>query len=289
MTDDEASSRSFAEILNEIVRVSEKVADYEIIGCLKGAIQAIPGLSVADREALFSLATRAGAATRPLERSEVHVNVNNVQNANSSATASPHVSQTVNVAPATAAAAQVASTGVSGPAASDVTAEPKDDRDGLTTLRRREVFDADLPVCLATAKASGTAVSLIMVDVDKFKTVNDTHGHPKGDAVLKDVGRAVAMVVVGKGTAYRYGGEEISILLPDYDVQAAAGVAQRLRAVLEALQPGGLAITASFGVATYPEHSSTQEELVMLADKALYAAKEQGRNRVCVHGDATVG
>jgi len=287
VTEDEAKGRPFAEIVQHIVRVSETVPDYEIIGFLKGTIQAIPGLSDPDREALFSLTARAGIAAKPLERGDVNVNVKNVQNANSSATASPHVSQTV-VTPSTGSAVSSESTGVADDSANDVAVAAKEERDGLTTLRRREVFDADLPVLLADARGKGEPMSLIMMDVDKFKSVNDTLGHPKGDAVLKDVGRAVEMVAADKGFAYRYGGEEISLLLPNHDMQAAAMVAERLRAVVEALQPGGLTVTASFGVATYPEHTSKQDELVVMADRALYVAKEKGRNRVCAHGDTSV-
>lgn len=285
MTDSNAKSRSFAEILNEIVLQSETVPEHEIIGFIKGAIQNVPGLSAADRAALFNLATRAGAGVRPLERGDLNVNVHNVQNANSSATASPHVSQSVNLPPTASSGIGLAALSHEEAGGSGAAELSQENRDGLTKLLRREVLDAELPIRFADAESTGNPLSLIMLDIDKFKAVNDTHGHAKGDEVLKDVARCVEMTVAGKGVAYRYGGEEITIVLPNHDAQEAAAVAERLRTALQALKPGGLSMTASLGVASFPLHVSTQEELLARADKALYAAKDGGRNLVRVHGD----
>jgi diguanylate cyclase (GGDEF)-like protein len=282
VTEPDASQRAFHEILVEIVGRSEGVPDHEVIGFIKGMILAHRDLSDPDRAAAFDLATRVGKAVRPLDRGDVHVNVNTTQNANSSATASPQVSNTVNVSENRGTEA---GSGPAAPTGSNAAeAAPLEDRDGMTTLLRRDAFDAQIPTLLATAKDDGKPLSLIMVDVDHFKKVNDTYGHPKGDEVLKDVGRCVAMMIGEKGVPYRYGGEEIAVVLPSHDAQQAATLAERLRAVLQAQRPGDLDITASMGVACFPDHAATLAELVKKADDALYASKDGGRNQVRVHG-----
>jgi diguanylate cyclase (GGDEF)-like protein len=124
-----------------------------------------------------------------------------------------------------------------------------------------------------------------MVDIDHFKKVNDTHGHPKGDAVLIETAAAIISIVEGKGRAYRYGGEEIAILLPNHNTQEAIAVAERARRTLEGAPISGLTITASFGIGVFPDHGSTDAELVSAADKALYDAKNRGRNLVRAFGE----
>ena len=121
-----------------------------------------------------------------------------------------------------------------------------------------------------------------MVDLDRFKSVNDTHGHAKGDSVLAGVAGALEFVIEGKGQVYRYGGEEMLIVLPNHTVLEAVAVAERARRKLESAEIAGLKITASFGVASFPDHGSNDADLVKGADNALYDAKNHGRNLVRV-------
>ena len=125
----------------------------------------------------------------------------------------------------------------------------------------------------------GEPLSLIMVDVDHFKKVNDTHGHVTGDKVLKGVAEILKKKVRG-GSAYRYGGEEMAVLLPKAELEGAVQVAERLRAAIEAHKIAGVKVTASFGVAQFEPGLADPPALVEKADQALYKAKEGGRNRV---------
>jgi diguanylate cyclase (GGDEF)-like protein len=118
-----------------------------------------------------------------------------------------------------------------------------------------------------------------MVDVDHFKKVNDTHGHVTGDKVLKGVAEILKKKVRG-GSAYRYGGEEMAVLLPKADLEGAAQVAERLRSAIEAHKIAGVKVTASFGVAQCEAGLADPPAFVERADQALYKAKEGGRNRV---------
>jgi diguanylate cyclase (GGDEF)-like protein len=119
-----------------------------------------------------------------------------------------------------------------------------------------------------------------MVDVDKFKHYNDSFGHPAGDEVLKTVGRLLNVNARDTDMAARFGGEEFAILLPHTDSQGALTVAERFRAAVEAGPWPQSAVTASFGVCTVLPGMRDPSELVDGADKALYAAKSGGRNRV---------
>lgn len=126
----------------------------------------------------------------------------------------------------------------------------------------------------------GESAWIAIVDLDHFKQVNDNHGHAAGDAVLRAVGK-VLLETVDKGMAVRYGGEEFALLWAEKDADQAANRMQQLRRRIERLRPAGIRITASLGlvaVADYPE--TDQEELLRLADEALYAAKEGGRNQI---------
>ena len=126
-----------------------------------------------------------------------------------------------------------------------------------------------------------------MVDVDKFKQFNDTHGHPVGDQVLIAVATTIAKRVQGKGKAYRYGGEEIAILLPNYSKVEASALAETIRLELERARrtEKNLAVTASFGVGALPEDAQGGQQLVQLSDDALRSAKQLGRNLVRAVGD----
>jgi diguanylate cyclase (GGDEF)-like protein len=121
-----------------------------------------------------------------------------------------------------------------------------------------------------------------MVDIDHFKKINDKHGHPTGDRVLKGVADALRKSVRGKAgeSVYRYGGEELAILLPRLPLAKAAQVAERVRAAIAARPIAGVVVTASLGVAPLDASMRTADDLIARADAALYRAKQGGRNRV---------
>ena len=154
--------------------------------------------------------------------------------------------------------------------------------DGLTGCFNRRFFEIQLERDLHLATRMRQPVSLIMLDVDRFKRVNDTHGHDAGDVALRIIAGALREEVRGVDTAARYGGEEFAVILPQAGMEGALLVAERLRARIETTEIAGLGrITASFGVATFPLHATSRELLVTTADRALYQAKRTGRNRVC--------
>jgi diguanylate cyclase (GGDEF)-like protein len=156
------------------------------------------------------------------------------------------------------------------------------DLDALTQLGSRGAFDSELAAGIRAATTGNQPFSLVMVDIDHFKKVNDSHGHQVGDQVLAGVAACIAGIAQGKGHVYRYGGEEIAVLLTNHDVREATAVAERIRRALESLRMGNLSVTASLGVGTCPDHGSTAVELVKAADTALYDAKNHGRNLVRV-------
>lgn len=160
--------------------------------------------------------------------------------------------------------------------------------DSRLQILRREVFDRDLAERVEVALRSGEPLALVILDIDKFKSVNDQHGHPVGDEVLEAVSGLVRRLVVPKGTCYRYGGEEISILLSNYTTDEAVALAERVRAELEQfpISSKQLRITASLGVAELPVHAQSATELLRKADEALYQAKNLGRNLVRISGEA---
>jgi two-component system cell cycle response regulator len=124
------------------------------------------------------------------------------------------------------------------------------------------------------------------MDIDFFKQVNDTHGHDIGDEVLKEFAKRIAANVRGLDLACRYGGEEFVVVMPDTPPEVAAAVAERLRAAVETMpftpRESGIAlnVTASFGISSRLETVETPEQLMKQADRALYEAKNAGRNRV---------
>ena len=134
------------------------------------------------------------------------------------------------------------------------------------------------------ANRTGTPLSLIMIDLDSFKAINDDHGHDVGDQVLVMVARHLAESVREEDVVYRFGGEEFVIVLPgaslDVARERAEALCRSIRSGKVETQKSVLRVTMSAGVATYPVHGETQEQLIMRADKALYLAKQAGRNRV---------
>jgi diguanylate cyclase (GGDEF)-like protein len=157
-----------------------------------------------------------------------------------------------------------------------------EDLDDRLPLNRRGAFDRDLHELVAAAEKAEEILSLVMIDIDHFKVVNDQHGHPVGDEVLLEVAGLVVRRANRKGKAYRYGGEEFALLLPTYSAEEAVGLAQRIRKDISAgvLSSKSLSITASFGVACLPDQAGDARSLLELADAALYKAKHQGRNQV---------
>jgi diguanylate cyclase (GGDEF)-like protein len=155
--------------------------------------------------------------------------------------------------------------------------------DPLTALPNKRAFDEALLRDIARAKRHSIKLALLMVDVDHFKLVNDTHGHPAGDEVLRVVAGLLRKSLRTGDLAARYGGEEFILLLPGADREGGTLVAERLRRSIEAMtiEFGGVAIkvTASFGVAEVNAFD-TPAELVARADRGLYGAKRSGRNRV---------
>jgi diguanylate cyclase (GGDEF)-like protein len=160
--------------------------------------------------------------------------------------------------------------------------------DQLTGLYNRRHFDEQLARIVSDSLAHGSPASLIVADVDHFKRVNDTYGHEAGDAVLKAVARVFLDCLRAEDVCARYGGEEIAILLPETSVERAQEVAERVRKAIEGkpVQHGDrtIRVTASFGVAGYPESTALRDALFPAADRALYDAKEGGRNRVRIAG-----
>jgi two-component system, cell cycle response regulator len=156
--------------------------------------------------------------------------------------------------------------------------------DGLTGLTNHRTFQARLDEQLALAQRYGKKLSLVLCDIDHFKSVNDTYGHPAGDVVLKGVARALAQEARETDIAARYGGEEFAIVLPETDTAGAVAIAERIRAKIGALvfetEQGPLRVTMSLGVATFPDDGAKKPVLVERADGCLYHAKRHGRNQV---------
>ncbi len=163
-------------------------------------------------------------------------------------------------------------------------------RDALTGLANRRAYDTWLATTWAQAVADRTMIGLVIIDIDNFKIFNDFYGHAAGDACLQTVARCLRDQLRGTSDLIaRLGGEEFAVLLPDLPVETCGDIAERLRAAIASLElphcgigPSGL-VTVSAGVATAAAHElATPDALFAAADCALYAAKQCGRNRVCL-------
>jgi diguanylate cyclase (GGDEF)-like protein len=157
-------------------------------------------------------------------------------------------------------------------------------RDGLTQLYNRRAFDERLAKARAREERQGGRFAVLLLDIDHFKRLNDTFGHPAGDAALKHTARVLEGHLRQGDEAARYGGEEFAVILPGADAAGAAPLAERVRAAIEGSQlvfeGARLAVTVSVGVAAWPEDGRETEALLAAADRALYSAKQDGRNRV---------
>jgi diguanylate cyclase (GGDEF)-like protein len=162
--------------------------------------------------------------------------------------------------------------------------------DQLTGMLNRTALEARVQELAQQASLTGEPVGVIVGDLDRFKSVNDTHGHAVGDAVLKDVAYVLRKQLRAFDLAYRLGGEEFLVLLPGGDLDAAAELAERLRAAVADSRPGGgLLVTMSFGAnASARETSFDYESVFAAADAALYEAKRAGANCVRVPRHARV-
>ncbi len=153
-------------------------------------------------------------------------------------------------------------------------------RDPLTSCFNRRSFFEQFDSLWNTAQRYNQPLSAIMVDVDHFKSVNDTHGHSIGDQVLQQVAKTLEQTARDSDIVARYGGEEFAILLPNTDILEGAVCAERFRKALAAMKFPNLSITASLGVSALSQHPNTPQELLDQADKCLYVAKRNGRNQV---------
>ncbi|MCY1001943.1 diguanylate cyclase [Myxococcus sp. MISCRS1] len=159
--------------------------------------------------------------------------------------------------------------------------------DGLTGVHNHRHFQERLREEFRRAQRYDDPLSLILMDLDHFKQVNDRHGHTTGDGVLREVAAALQQSVRETDLVARYGGEEFAVLLPRTHLTGALTVAERVRKDLATLQvgpQGSLRVTASLGLSSFPHRTVlSPEQLLLTADEALYRAKAEGRDRVCLH------
>jgi diguanylate cyclase (GGDEF)-like protein len=156
--------------------------------------------------------------------------------------------------------------------------------DPLTGLLNRKALAGRFEEIAQQAALTGAPICLIACDLDHFKDVNDSHGHARGDAVLKDVAYLMRKQLRSFELIYRLGGEEFLIVLPGVSVPEGHAIAERVRAAVQTSYPAGLDVTASFGVAGAAGAAADFETLFRTADEALYEAKRAGRNRVVAAG-----
>ena len=164
-------------------------------------------------------------------------------------------------------------------------------RDPLTGLYNRRFMEETLHREQRRAERGSESIGILMLDIDQFKHFNDTYGHQAGDAMMRELGRVLKSLIRGGDLACRYGGDEFVIILPESTPTVARQRAEQLRAAIVALRlmdasQGVDQVTVSIGVANFPENGPTWEAVLSAADKALYAAKQAGRNRVATAPDA---
>jgi diguanylate cyclase (GGDEF)-like protein len=153
--------------------------------------------------------------------------------------------------------------------------------DFLTGLPNHRYFQSSLAREVGRAQRHDHALSLLLIDLDCLKKVNDRFGHQAGDSVTREVAGTISRTCREIDFAARYGGEEFVVILPETDLQGAVLVAERIRRNIEATEVEvEVGVTASIGVASYPANATTSEDLIRTADQALYVAKNAGRNQV---------
>jgi diguanylate cyclase (GGDEF)-like protein len=165
------------------------------------------------------------------------------------------------------------------------TLKPLADRDELTKLYNRHYFNSEARRQVGAWRRYGNPLSLVMLDIDHFKRINDKHGHPAGDEVLKALAATLLAHTREMDTACRYGGEEFVVLLPFTDLSGALAKARQIKSAISALtvpwQDRSLTFRVSMGVVELGDSKWEVEDLVGAADAALYRAKSEGRNRIC--------
>jgi diguanylate cyclase (GGDEF)-like protein/PAS domain S-box-containing protein len=160
-------------------------------------------------------------------------------------------------------------------------------RDALTGLYNRRYLEEVLEREVRRAGRAAQSLGVLMIDLDHFKTFNDTHGHDAGDAVLRETGASLAKGIRAEDFVCRFGGEEFVVILPTANLEAACARAERLRSMMKKLtvlyqgKSMGM-LTVSIGVAAFPDHGLSPKELMAAADAALYEAKNRGRDQVCL-------
>jgi diguanylate cyclase (GGDEF)-like protein len=153
-------------------------------------------------------------------------------------------------------------------------------RDGLTGLFNHTYFYQQIDLEVRRSMRYGTHTSLVLIDIDNFKAVNDTYGHREGDKILAAMGGTLLHLARDSDICCRYGGEEFAIILPLTDIHKAGAIANRMRRRLVERLPEGRTVTVSIGVASCEKMTLTYQDLVEKADAALYHAKRSGKNRV---------
>jgi len=151
--------------------------------------------------------------------------------------------------------------------------------DPLTGLLNRRAYLERLEAELARAKRAGSLVSVVLLDIDDFKAINDMHGHAEGDRVLKTVGERLRETVRSDETVARYGGEEFALILAGPELKLAIEASERFRAAIATISIGSSNLSASAGLASWPAHAANAEALIEAADRALYFAKRSGKDR----------
>jgi diguanylate cyclase (GGDEF)-like protein len=161
-------------------------------------------------------------------------------------------------------------------------------RDGLTGLYTRRAFDDYLDTELSRSSRFTHSVSLLLIDIDHFKRINDVHGHQAGDEILCRLSEILLKAARKEDYVCRYGGDELAIIVSETDHRVAEQLANRIKSMVTELpfetdNGQSIPITVSIGIASYPAHADTDISLISAADSALYVAKESGRNHVCTY------